>query len=379
MAGLASVGQRIDAVIDRALGAGRVVGTVVLVRENGAPAYARAAGYADREAGLPMLIDTVFRLASLTKPLVTATALALAEESRLGLDDPVTRFLPSFTPRLAEGSTPEISVRHLLTHTAGLGYPSLLPGDPYRAAHISTGLDQPGLSLGENLRRIASAPLYFAPGRAWRYSVATDVLGAIIATLGGGSLADAVSAYVTGPLAMIDTAFTVREPARLAVPYADGSPRAVRMAEPHTVDDWTFSPARAFSDGSFQSGGVGMVGTAGDFMTFLEAIRTGGPPVLTRDTVVRASANQVGRLRHEEDPGWGFGFLSAVLTDPRQAQLPSSAGTLQWGGVYGHSWFIDPAAGLTVVALTNTALEGCLGSFPADIQGAVYADRHVAP
>ena len=82
MAGLASVGQRIDAVIDRALGAGRVVGTVVLVRENGAPAYARAAGYADREAGLPMLIDTVFRLASLTKPLVTATALALAEESR---------------------------------------------------------------------------------------------------------------------------------------------------------------------------------------------------------------------------------------------------------------------------------------------------------
>ena len=122
-----------------------------------------------------------------------------------------------------------------------------MPGDPYRAAHISTGLDQPGLSLGENLRRIASAPLYFAPGRAWRYSVATDVLGAIIATVGGGSLADAVSAYVTGPLAMIDIAFTVREPARLAVPYADGSPRAVRMAEPHTVDDWTFSPARACS------------------------------------------------------------------------------------------------------------------------------------
>jgi len=378
MAGSASLGQSIDAVIDSALGAGRIVGTVVLVRENGAPAYARAAGYADREAGLPMLIDTIFRLASLTKPLVAATALALAEESRLGLDDPATRFLPSFTPRLADGSTPQISVRHLLTHTAGLGYPSLLPGDPYRAAHISTGLDQPGLSLGENLRRIASAPLYFAPGTAWRYSVATDVLGAIIATVRGGSLADAVSAYVTGPLAMIDTAFTVREPARLAVPYADGSPRAVRMAEPHTVDDWTFSPARAFSDGSFQSGGVGMVGTAGDFMTFLEAIRTGGASVLTRDTVTRASANQVGRLRHEEAPGWGFGFLSAVLTDPRQAQLPSSAGTLQWGGVYGHSWFIDPAAGFTVVALTNTALEGCLGSFPADIQGAVYADRHVA-
>ena len=127
-------------------------------------------------------------------------------------------FLPDFVPRLPDGSAPLISVRHLLTHTAGLGYPSLTPGDPYEAAHISTGLDQPGVSMQENLQRIASAPLYSPPGSAWRYSVATDVLGAIIAVVHSGSLADAVATYVTEPLGMRDSAFVVREQVRLAVP-----------------------------------------------------------------------------------------------------------------------------------------------------------------
>jgi CubicO group peptidase (beta-lactamase class C family) len=171
---------------------------------------------------------------------------------------------------------------------------------------------------------------------------------------------------------MLDSGFVVREPARLAVPYADGNPRAVRMGEPHRVEDLVFSPARAFDQRSFQSGGGGMVGTAGDFMTFLETLRTGGP-ILTRETVELASRNQVGRLREQDEPGWGFGFLSAVLTDAERAGSPAHAGTLSWGGVYGHSWFHDPAAELSVVSLTNTALEGSRGSFPADVQASIYA------
>ena len=277
-AGVALVQQAVDAVVDEALEAGRVVGAVVLVQYHDEPVYARAAGHADREAGIPMALDTVFRWASLTKPLVASTALALIERGRLDLDDPVTRFLPDFEPRVPDGSAPPINVRHLLSHTAGLGYPSLAPDDPYVAAGVSDGLDQPGMSMQENLRRIASAQLYFRPGSAWRYSVATDVLGAIIAVVHGSSLADAVATYVTGPLGMRDSAFVVREPARLAVPYADGNPRAVRMGEPHRVEEVVFSPARAFDQGSFQSGGGGMVGTAGDFMTFLETLRTGGAP-----------------------------------------------------------------------------------------------------
>ena len=370
----AAIGQQaIDAVVDEALEAGRVVGAVVLVQHHGRPVYARAAGHADREAGIPMTLDTVFRWASLTKPVVAATALALIERGRLDLDDPVTRFLPDFEPRLPDGTAPTINVQHLLTHTAGLAYPSLAPDDPYVAAGVSQGLDQPGLSMQENLRRIASAPLYFQPGTAWRYSVATDVLGAIIADAHGTSLADAVATYVTDPLRLLDSAFVVREPARLAVPYADGRPRAVRMGEPHRVEELVFSPARAFDQRSFQSGGGGMVGTAGDFMTFLETLRIGGAPILTRETVELASRNQVGSLREQEEPGWGFGFLSAVLTNPERAGSPAQAGTLSWGGVYGHSWFHDPAAELSVVGLTNTALEGCMGSFPAEVQASVYA------
>ena len=227
--------------------------------------------------------------------------------------------------------------------------------------------------MEENLRRIASAPLYFRPGTAWRYSLATDVLGAIIAVVHGTSLADAVVTYVTDLLGMLDSAFVVRDPARLAIPYADGDPRAVRMDEPHQVGDLVFSPARTFDQRSFQSGGGGMVGTAGDFMTFLETLRTGGAPILTSETVELASRNQVGSLREQDEPGWGFGFLSGVLTDPERAGSPAEAGTLSWGGVYGHSWFHDPAAELSVVGLTNTAVEGCMGAFPADVQAAVYA------
>ena len=370
---MALVQQAIDAVVDEALEAGRVVGAVVLVRGHGEPVYTRADGYADREAGIPIALDTVFRWASLTKPVVAATALALMERGRLDLDDPVTRFLPDFEPRLPDGSAPLIRVRHLLTHTAGLGYPSLAPDDPYVVAGVSDGLDQPGMSMEENLRRIASAPLYFRPGSAWRYSMATDVLGAIIAVVHGTSLADAVASYVTDPLRMRDSTFVVREPGRLAVPYADGNPRAVRMGEPHRVEELVFSPARAFDHRSFQSGGGGMVGTAADFMTFMETLRTGGAPILTRETVEMASRNHVGSLREQEEPGWGFGYLSAVLIDPERAGSPGHTGMLSWGGVYGHSWFHDPAAELSVVGLTNTALEGCMGSFPADVQASIYA------
>ncbi len=365
--------RSVDDVIDEALQADRVVGTVVLVRRHGEPVYARAAGHAERENGIPVALDTVFRWASLTKPVVAATALALVEGGRLSLDDPVTRFLPEFAPRLSDGSTPPITIRHLLTHTAGLTYPSLAADDPYVVAGVSNGLDQPGMSMEENLRRIAAAPLSFPPGSAWRYSMATDVLGAVVAVVHGGALADAVATAVTGPLGMRDAAFVVREPTRLAVPYADGNPAAVRMGEPHQVQEIVFSPARAFDATSFQSGGGGMVGTAGDFMTFLEALRSGGSGILAPETVELACRNQVDDLREHEEPGWGFGLLSGVLTDSARAGSPAQQGTLSWGGVYGHSWFQDPVAGLSVVGLTNTAVEGCTGAFPAAIQAAVYA------
>ena len=370
---MSDMAQRVDATIDAAIANAKLVGTAILIAVDGETVYRGVKGYFDREAGIPMREDAIFRLASVTKPMAAATALALIERGRLGLDDPVTRYLPDLRPKLADGSEPEIRIRHLLTHTAGFGYPKPEPGDPYRALGISDGLADPGRSMEDNLARIARAPLYFAPGTAWRYGVNIDVLGAIIAKV-HGDFPDAVATYVTRPLGMSDTGFRVTDTERLAVPYGDAAPEPVRMGDPHTVPDGTiFSPSRILDETSFPSGGAGMAGTAGDFLKFLEAIRTGGGPILKPETIAMASRNQIGDLpREEKDAGWRFGYLSAVLADPKAARTAQSAGTLQWGGAWGHSWFIDPAAGISVAAFTNTAMEGCNGPFTVDLRQAVY-------
>jgi CubicO group peptidase (beta-lactamase class C family) len=325
-----------------------------------------------------MRSDAIFRLASVTKPIVAATALALVDRGQVGLDDPVTRWLPDFKPKLRDGSTPEILLRHLLSHTAGLAYGSQLPDDPYNRAGVSGALDVPGLDWEENQRRLVSVPLYFAPGTAWRYSIAIDVLGMAVAKATGGTLADAVAECITRPLGMKDTAFNVVDASRLAVPYGDGKNGPVRMGEPHVVGDdpatsTKFSPARILDARSFQSGGAGMAGTAQDLMKFFEALRQGGAPILKRETLALASRNQIGNLpREEKDAGWRFGFLSAVMDDPKAAKSPISVGALEWGGAWGHRWLVDPTAGITIVILTNTAMEGVTGVFPYDVYAAVY-------
>ncbi len=323
---MGDMSARVDATIDAAIAEGKLVGTAILIAVGGRTVYRGVKGYLDREAGIAMREDAIFRLASVTKPIVAATALALIERGRLGLDDPVTRYLPDFRPKLADGSAPEIRIRHLLTHTAGFAYATPEPGDPYTALGISGGLAEPGRSMEDNLARIARAPLLFAPGTAWRYGVAIDVLGAVIAEAHGGTLADAVATYVTQPLGMTDTAFRVTDTTRLAVPYGDATPQPVRMGDPHTVADGTvFSPSRILDETSFQSGGAGMAGTAGDFLTFLEAIRTGGGPILKPETVAAASRNQIGDLpREEKDAGWRFGYISGVLADPKAARTAQS-------------------------------------------------------
>jgi CubicO group peptidase (beta-lactamase class C family) len=312
-----------------------------------------------------------------TKPIVSATALKLVEEGKLRLDDPVTRWLPGFRPRLTDGAEPIITIRQLLTHSAGLSYGFLEPvGSVYQALNVSDGMDQPGLSIDENLRRLARAPLAFPPGTAWRYSLATDVLGAVLERAAGEGLERIVRTRVTGPLAMTDTGFLISDRARLATPYADGKPEPVRMqdgtAVPFGHGVVRYAPSRVLDSRSYASGGAGMVGTARDILTFLEAIRTGGAPILSPETVRLMMADHVGPQAQTQGPGWGFGVGWAVLADPAAAGTPQSKGTIQWGGAYGHSWFVDPAQKLSVVALTNTALEGMSGAFPGQIRDAVY-------
>ncbi|OWV67842.1 serine hydrolase [Rhizobium sp. R339] len=374
-----SLGAAVDAAITNALDEKRLVGAVVVVARDGEIVHRRAAGLADREKGLAMREDTIFRLASITKPIVTIAAMRLVEEGRIGLDDAVTRWLPDFRPRLADGSDATIRIRHLLTHTSGLGYSfSEEDGGPYISAGVSDGLDQPGLPLAENLRRIASVPLRFAPGSDWQYSLAMDVLGGVIEAETGRPLGESVAELVTGPLGLTDTAFSVRDRSRLAAAYMNASPEPALMGENAVVMSLMgpirFAPNRIFDPASYHSGGAGMAGTAADVLTILETIRKGGAPLLSSETVRMMMTDQAGGHRQRHEPGSGFGFGWSVLTDPAEAGVPFPVGTLKWGGVYGHSWFIDPVDGLTVVALTNTTLEGMWGKFTVDLREAIYAE-----
>ncbi|MBX4928409.1 serine hydrolase domain-containing protein [Rhizobium binae] len=373
-----SLGAAVDAAITNALDEKRLVGAVVLVARNGEIVHRRAAGLADRGKGLAMSEDTIFRLASITKPIVTIAAMRLVEEGKIGLDDAVTRWLPDFRPRLPDGGEAIIRIRHLLTHTSGLGYRFSEEEDgAYAGAGVSDGLDQPGLSLAENLRRIASAPLRFAPGSDWQYSLAMDVLGGVIEAETGVPLGEAVAQLVTGPLGLVDTAFSVSDRSRLAAAYTNSSPEPALMGEEAEVKaligSIRFAPNRIFDPASYHSGGAGMAGTAGDVLTVLETVRRSGAPLLSAETVRMMMTDQAGGHRQRHEPGSGFGFGWSVVTDPVEAGVPFPAGTLKWGGVYGHSWFIDPVNGLTVVALTNTTLEGMWGKFTVDLRDAIYA------
>lgn len=364
---------RVDKVIDDAISRNAIVGAVTIVARDGKIMYRKARGWFDREAQTPMLPEAIFRLASVTKPLVAATALAMVDRSLLGLDNAVADHLPWFRPKLADGTEPRITIRQLLTHTSGITYAFRdVPG-------LTDGLQQTDMTLEQQFTLYAKKKaLAFAPGTAWKYGMSLDVIGAVIEQLTGGRLHDAMQKYVARPLGMADTGFKVTDPARLAVPYADGGAAgAHRMGDPETVNRpagdgiETFSPGRIFNDRAWQSGGIGGVGTADDLLLFLEAIRNRGTPILKPEMVAQAIQNQVGDLPRDV-AGQRFGFLGAVWDDPAAANSPFSKGTVSWGGLYGHSWFIDVAKGLTVIALTNTAVEGCLGTYPGAIARAVY-------
>lgn len=373
--------RRLDAVIDAAIAERRIVGAMIIVARDGVAVYRRAAGFADREAQRPVREDTLFRYASLTKPIVSAAALALIDAGKLGLDDPVTRWLPAFQPRLADGRTPTITVRQLLTHTAGLTYNFFEPeAGPYHRLQVSNGFDDARISLDENLARIAQVPLAYEPGTQWSYSLATDVLGGVVAKAGGGTLEEVVRREVTGPLGM-EAAFRIGDRARVATPHADGATGAVPMADPHALprepSPMIFSPSRSFDERAYASGGAGLMGTADDYLKFLEALRAGGAPILKQETAAAMIANQIGALEVPRVPGgkWGWSFGFAVLKSPDPGATPQSPGTFRWGGVYGNHFFVDPAQKLTVIVLTNTAIAGMAGAFPDALQEAVYGRR----
>jgi CubicO group peptidase (beta-lactamase class C family) len=381
-----SLSARVGSTIDRAIADDRIVGCVVSIAVNGNVIYERAAGFSDREQSKAMTVESIFRLASVTKPVISLAALRLCEEGVLSVSDPVTRWLPFFTPNLADGSCPDISVHQLLTHTAGLGYRfNQPPGGSYDILKISDGLDRVDFDLEENLRRLALAPLVFQPGSSWCYSLATDVLGAVIERALDVPLPRAIAEIVCEPLELETLSFRARRGSDIVQQYVNGACGTTPMTGPKFAvlpdgdgNGIMFDPSRAFDLEVFPSGGAGMVGTSRDLLTIFEHIRDGSKGFLGEKTLSLLGYPHVGATAKTQGPGWGFGYCGAVLLDPKAACSPQSVGTLQWGGVYGHRWFIDKLKGLTAIVLTNTTWEGVSGLFPQEIRDAVYgAPSHV--
>lgn len=370
----------VENVVKRAIERQQLTGVVLLIARHGEIIHQIAAGTADRETGCPMRHDTIFRLASVSKPIVSSAAMVLVARRQLALDADIRLWLPDFAPKLADGTTPVITVRQLMSHTAGLGYRFFERDETcaYARAGVSDGMDSASISLAENLQRISRAPLLYTPGSAWGYSLATDVLGAVIASALGTSLNVAVQELVSGPLAMNDTGFFVRDAARVATPYVSDAPSPHRLQEGEVVrvlpdtSGIVFSPQRIFNPDAFPSAGAGMAGTAGDFMRLLEALRDGKETLLPREIVTEMTRDHTRGMALPDAPGVGFGLGFSLLHDPQLAGSPESAGTWRWGGAYGHSWFVDPLCGLSVVAMTNTLYEGMSGQFVNDLRDAVY-------
>jgi CubicO group peptidase (beta-lactamase class C family) len=371
------IAENIKRFIDDAVAREEIVGTVVLVHKNGQPIVQHAAGLADREAGKPVTLDSIFRYASCTKPFVAATCLAMVEHGMFGLDDLAKTYIPWFHPKTPDGKEAAITIRHLLTHTSGLSYDPALERLPQDRA-VNLGLENTDLNFEDNFSRYNDIPLAFVPGTRWQYSCSIDVLGAVIAARHGDSLQSAIDHYVNSKLGIVDTGFSVRDESRLTVPYADGTPRPVRMSDPCPVGSeafgqTVFSPSRIHNPKAYQSGGAGMAGTAGDMLKLLEALANDGGPILSKATVDAGLSNQIGNLEMTEaHSGMRFGFFSAVIENPDAANTILPVGALQWGGVYGNTWFVDRKNGLSVVSFTNTAMNACVGEYPEQLRRAIY-------
>ncbi len=387
--------QEAGALFRRAVEQKEIAGAVLLVARHGKVAYLEAVGKQDVESGAAMSPATIFRIASMTKPITSTAAMILAEEGRLDLSDPISRYLPEFrfmkvaVPRERKagagppGSSGEeydlieayrpITVRDLLMHTSGLCYrftnrPIL--GRMYAEAGICDGLTPSDVTLAENVRRLAGLPLLHQPGTAWEYGLNTDVLGRLVEVVSGRPLDQFFAERIFRPLRMDDTFFLVPEDrrSRLAALYEPGPDGKIRR----TADGATtrgaliYSPDVAYRQRpGYFSGGAGLLSTAGDYARFLQMLlnrgELDGARVLRPETVAAMTRDQTGGLSmwipvHGLAFGYGFG----VTTRPDTSVRKDPVGTFAWGGIYYTDFWVDPKDEVIGVMMTQIYPSGQL-------------------
>jgi CubicO group peptidase (beta-lactamase class C family) len=323
-------------------------------------AYLEPIGMADIERGQPMREDSIFRIASMTKPIVSVAVMMLHEEGRFTLDDPISKFIPELTKPgvgvVTDGrldvvpAAREITIHDLLTHRAGFTYP-WHPGplgDLYRSAKLL----ETSRTSEELVRRLAEIPLVHQPGTAFLYGHSTDVLGRLVEIVSGRSLDAFLDERVLGPLGMRDTQFylTEAEADRLVTLYERGESRPLKP-----IDGGRGSRLVAGSRTLF-SGGGGLSSTAPDYYRFLQMLLNGGAlgdtRLLSRKSVEFMTADHLG----EEiplHPGYGFGLGFAVRRTLGSGHSLGSEGDYTWGGIYNTIFWVDPKEDLILIFLTN--------------------------
>ena len=373
--------QRIDDGMQRFIDDGTVAGISTMVIRRGAIAHTSLHGHRDREAGTPMSADTIFRIYSMTKPVVSTALMLLHEEGRFQLDDPVAAHLPALATTQvlgADGSLePQVApmtVRDLLTHTSGLTYDFMEDtpvGQMYRDARI---MNDAGRTLEEVVDAIAAMPLSSQPGARWHYSVGIDVAARLIEVLSGQPLGAFLSERLFEPLGMVDTGFGVPEGqlGRLSAMY--GLPDLV--GEGHTVTKLVEAALSGFNEridvadtyptdspDVFQRGGLGLFSTIGDYAHFTQMLAAGGrwegERIIGRKTLELMHSNHLPLdllpwdLLGRNNNGMGFGLGSRVMMDVAATAGTGSVGEYGWAGAAKTYFWIDPVEDLVGIFMAQ--------------------------
>jgi CubicO group peptidase (beta-lactamase class C family) len=337
--------QRLMDVLRREVDSGRLPGAVAMIARHGQIGLFEAVGQQDPGTGVPMKTDSIFRIYSMTKPVVSVAVMMLVERGLLLLSDPVSRWLPEYanqqvaTANGLEAVKQAATVQDLLRHTAGLTY-EFLGDSSVQRQYGAVKIASRERTNAEFSQTLAGVPLQFQPGSVWAYSRATDVLGRLIEVVSGQGLGAFLQAEIFGPLGMVDTGFAVppEQHHRIAEPFANDPDGGVPMKvlEPRQV------PA-------MEGGGGGLMSTAMDYTRFLQCLRNRGEldgvRLLGPHTVDYMTADHLGDIPADGTllpPGHGFGLGFAVRTHPGVSPVPGSVGLYYWGGIAGTTFFVDP-------------------------------------
>jgi CubicO group peptidase (beta-lactamase class C family) len=352
--------DRLTQVMRDEVARGRVPGAVALISRRGKIGYFESYGQRDPVKGTPMTQDTIFRIYSMTKPIVTVAAMMLFEEGRFLLNDPVSTYLPELgnlqvaVPRgdqidLVPPARP-VTIQDLLRHTSGLTY-EFRGNGPVHKMYMAAKISRLDMTAAEHVAVLGQLPLLHQPGTRWEYSRSTDVVGRLVEVLSGSTLSTHLDEEILRPLGMVDTAF-----------HAPQAQHA-RLAEAFARDPQTGSAVRLMevrSPPQFESGGAGLVSTATDYARFLQMLQNGGAlndvRLLSRKTIEFMTADHLGSITGPLDllpPGYGFGLGFAVRLHAGIAQSPGSVGQYFWGGLAGTTFWVDPAEQLFAILLTQ--------------------------